>query len=408
MPQLQEQIWINRVVASLVILVIFFAIYFRFSTDTSQIITDIPESIPLEAIASSAIQHEIDLSKEVTWSNSKVPVVIYRDEVSSTDGPDGRSFPAIKIWRKIGSEPYEELATVGKVGEYPIDVTLSRDKKSLLINLESKLQLLDLETKELRDIFVPKKSTYLGAVFSPDDKYLFIWDQIYADPEDNQYFVHKLNLETLEDVVLASGEDKEVYSPTLWREDGKVIMAQLLGEFANSWYFDLETNLLIQTKGRPMAGYVSSDGKSMSVVNAFVENICNEFSGDAWSGYKILDPVSGMLQGGLRQQGKPAGIGAFSPDGRQIIYSVGENIITKEKCDVRSRPSIYYQSNYDGSGRKKLTHDQYMKLANEWGYDSLSAEAEYDYQTNGYAITINGKPIVSSDKDLRIIAQYLK
>lgn len=404
MTQPQQQIRTNRLVVGLAILVIFSAIYFRFSTDKPN---EKIEPIAPEVIASSAIQHEIDLTKEISWADGKTPVLIYRDEISSTNTAE-RGYPTIKIWRKIGSEPYEELATVGKVGEYPIEVTLSQDKKSLLVNLESKLQLLDLETKELRDIFVPEKSTYLGAVFSPDNKYLFIWDQFYAEPEDNQYFVHKLNLETLEDVVLVSGEDKEVYSPTLWREDGKIIVAQLMGEFANSWYFDLEKNSLVQIKGGPMAGHVSADGKSMSVVNAFVGNICNEFSGDAWSGYKIIDPVSGIVQGGLRQQGKPAGIGAFSPDGKQIIYSVSENIVSKEQCDVQPKPPTYYQSNYDGSGRKKLTHDQYMGLANEWGYDSIGAEIDYDYEKNTYTISVNEKPIVSSSKDLRIVAQYLK
>lgn len=403
-PQPQQH-QINWLVISLAILVIISAIYFRFSTDKP---SETIEPVPSEAFVSSAVQHEIDLSREAAWADAKTPVLIYRDEVSSTDGPTGRSFPTIKIWRKIGSEPYEELTSVGKVGEYPIDVTLSQNRRSLLINLESKLQLLDLETKKLRDIFVPKKSTYLGAVFSPDDKYLFIWDQFYAKPMDNQYFIHKLNLETLEDTILASGEDGEAYSPTLWRDDGKVIMAQLMGEFANAWYFDLETNSLVQTNGKPMTGYVSANGKSMSVVNASVENICNEFSGDAWSGYKILDPVSGVIQGNLKQQGKPAGIGAFSPDGKQIIYSVGENIVSKEQCDVRPKPSIYYQSNYNGSGRKMLTYNQYMRLANEWGYDSIGADIDFDYEKNTYTISINEKPIVSSGKDLRIIAQYLK
>lgn len=396
-------------VAGAAVLAIASALYFRFAAGNPEQAFEIPEAaVTGPEFVSNTVQHQIDLSEQVAWADGKTPILIYRDEVANHDGPTGRGFPTIKIWRKIGSGPYEELATVGKVGEFPIDISISRDKKSLLINLESKLQLLNLETKELREVFVPNKSTYLGAVFSPDNKELFIWDQFYANGLDGEYFVHRLNLETLKDTVLLAGNDGSMYGPIVWRDDNKIILSEPMGEFARSWYFDLTTNRIAQTPNTNMSGFVSNDGKSMSVVNAFVENICNEFSGDAWSGYKILDPVTGVLQGGLRQQGKPAGIGAFSLNGRQIIYSVGENITTKEKCDARSKPSMYYQSNYDGSGRKKLTHDQYMKLANEWGYDSISAEAEYDYQTNDYTITINGKPIISSSKDLRIIAQYLK
>lgn len=354
-----------------------------------------------------AIQNDVDLSQLTAWAAGKAPVLIYRDEVSSTDGPAGRSFPTIKIWRKIGAEPYEELATVGKVGEYPIDIDLSRDKKSLLINLENKLQLLDLDTKELRDIFVPKKSTYLGAVFSPDNKELFIWDQFYAEPNEKQYFVHRLNLETLEDTLLATGDDG-MYGPIVWRNDNVIVLYEPMGEFARSWYFDLATNEITQTPNVDMSGFVSNDGKSMSVVNDWVNDICNEFSGSAWSGYKIVDPVLGVVQGGLKQQGKPAGIGAFSPDGKRILYSVGENIASKEKCDDHSGPLVYYESRYDGGNKKRISYDQFMKLANEWGYDSIGAEERYDYQSNYYTITINERPIVSAGKDLRIIAQYLK
>ncbi len=370
--------------------------------------SEVHETVDSSALPSIAVQHEVDLEQAVSWSDGKVPVIIYKEEVTSSEGSSGRSYPTIRIWRKVGAQPYEELATVGRVDEYPIDVSLSHNKKTLLINLESRLQLLDLETRELKDIFTPTKSTYLGAIFSPDDKELFIWDQFYAREDEKEYFVHRLNLETFQDTILFTGVNGSMYGPIVWREDNKIILYEPLGEFARSWYFDLETNQILQTPNSNMSGFVSRNGMLMSVVNSHVEDICNEFSGDAWSGYKILDPVTGALLGGLKQQWKPAGISAFSRDGKEILYSVGENVTSRENCAVNVGSSRYFTSHINGGSPKQMSYDSYMRTMNEWGYESMGAEEHYNYENNTYSITINNKPIVTSSKTLGIVAQYLK
>ncbi len=357
---------------------------------------------------SQATRYDLDLSQEIDWAEGKVPVLIYTDEVSSVVDPTGRSFPTVKIWIKIGSSPHEELATIGKVGEYPNTIRLSPDKKQLLLNLESKLQLLDLDTKQIRDIFIPEKSTYLGAVFSPNSKELFVWDQFYSEVNDKQYFVHRLNLETLEDVLITTGNTGTAFGPIVWRDDSKVVLYEPMGEFARSWYFDFATNKIIETPNTNMSGFVSSDGKSMSVVSEWIDDICNEFAGSAWSGYKIVDPVSGTIQGQLKQQGRPATISAYSPDKRQILYATRENATDKSKCDEDLNSFQYYLSNYSGGTSESITYHSFMRLLNNWGYDNIGATIKYDYDNNSSGIYLNGKAIVTSNKGLEIVAQYLQ
>mgnify|MGYP002336219533 CR=1 FL=1 len=401
----QKTLFVN----SAVILAIIFAIYLRLAPgNLEQTAKTQQPTVQTPEFVSSAVQRQVDLTQDTPWAAEKTPVLIYREEIGSTDGPTGRGFPTVKIWRKVGSEPHEELAVVGKVNEFPNEVIISPNKRSLLINLESKLQLLDLETKEVKDIFTPRKSTYLTPVFSPDGKELFIWDQFYAK-EDKEYFVYRLNLETLVSTLITSGDNGSVFGPVVWRDDNKVVMYEPLGEFARSWYFDLSTNKIIQTPYSDMYGFVSNDGKSMSIVSDWVDDICNEFSGSAWSGYKIIDPVSGAIQGRLKQQGKPTSIAAFSPDKKQILYVTGENVTDQNQCSTESdSPTTHYISNYNGGNAKKIRYDLFMKLVNHWGYDTIGAAVKYNYQNNSSAIYLNETLVVSSDKELGIIAEYFK
>src|SRR3989344_2602074 len=118
---------------------------------------------------------------------------------------ESRLWPTEKILRKVGGATPETLAEVGKVGEYPNNYKLNPDKKFLLINLGSKLQILDLTTKELKDLFIPKG--VVGSMsYSPDGTQLFIWDDKYL-PQDgnNRYYIHRFTISSRKDEILKQG-----------------------------------------------------------------------------------------------------------------------------------------------------------------------------------------------------------
>lgn len=276
----------------------------------------------------------------VAPQGSPEAVEIVAREVGAVDAND-RRWPIERILRRVGHRAEETLAEVGRVGEYPIAYFLSPDKKFLLINLESKLQILNLETKELKDLFIPKQQV-MTAVFSPDGKELLIWDQKYAPADgDYRYFIHRFTISTGEDRVLKEGTSENPFVLGAWRHDGKVILREGHPESSVPYSFDLATRELVKTPGEWEAGFLSASGRAMAVVKDIMEDACNDYTGEAPTAYHIIEPVSGKILGGVGVAGHRVSVLSFSPDDEEILYQAQKPWTRPQDCDKKATLNYY-------------------------------------------------------------------
>jgi hypothetical protein len=331
-----------------------------------------------------------------------LPVVIYTQQVKTTDN-GSRTWPTVRILRKVGNTEPEILAEVGKVGEYPNNFQLSPDNKFLLVNLESKLQILNLATKELKDLFIPKRQV-LSVSYSPDAKQLFIWDQKYAPTDgNNSYHAHLFTLADQKDQIIKQGSNASTFFGSVWRNDNKVILNEALGEFSRPWYFDLNNNQMSKSTGNFASGLTSESGKAMAVVKDSVGDVCNDFSGSASSVYNIIDPVSGNISGTIGGSGNRVSVLAISSDDKEAVYQAEKPWTNRDDCS-KTPERNYYKVQISSGQATKLSN--VADVLKSWNVNYIGVTAEYDYNKSTWSILINGQPIITSDKELRLAGQF--
>jgi len=357
----------------------------------------------------------------ITPTESKIgsiPVIIYGEEIKHEE-TFNRRWPTYRLIRKVGDNEPEELVEVGKVGEFPADFVLSPDKKFLLVNFENKLKLLDLETKQLEQLIELEKSNYRGAIFSPDGSQLFIWDQNYVEPEaEREYFVHVFNLKDRTGKIINRGSRDYSLFPLSWRDDDKVVMLEPRGGGpAGLFYYDLKTNELQSVPGREWVGPASKNGRLMGEANSSIGDACNAYSGNAVGSFEIFDPVSGEQFGRVGDDSKVVSIVAFSPDNREIIYTIAALITSPatdegieeffDKCseqyEKQEKNKLYYRK-VISSNQMGVLLEEPQKILASW--DAFTVEAKAKWDNYIYSISIGGKVIISSDKPLYMVAQY--
>lgn len=343
------------------------------------------------------------------WRNTSAPpqptgpvVLIYTQETKKIDN-DWRSWPTVQILRKVGAAEPEVLAEVGKVGEYPISMELSPDKKSLLINLESKLQILDLATKQLKDLFIPKRQV-LSFTYSPDKTQLFIWDQAYASQDGiNNYYAHHLTLATGQDEILAQGESRSSFYGSIWRDDGKIIMGEARGEVSSLYFFDLSSNQLIKTPGDNYMGELSEDGKIMVTITKWTEDVCNEFRGSIPGGFDVIEPTSGKVLDTVSIAQRGAWFMAFSPDNSKILYQTEKPHTNPEDCDKTLDELFFIKT----IGVDQITPiSDPIGILTQWNQAPDRATWRYDDQTRIWSILLDGQPAATSSARLELVGQY--
>jgi hypothetical protein len=328
--------------------------------------------------------------------------LLYTEEKESIHSGT-RSYPVVDIYRKVGDAKPELLATVGKVEEYPKGFILSPDKKTLLINLESKLQALDMSTKTLTTIFTPKKQVYSDVVYSPDGNRLFIWDQLYAPTNnDTNYFVHDFNLNTKKDTIVTQGAEEQIYYPLVWRSDNIVILGVAKGDFSSVASFNISTRKITDTPGDIATGPISRSGMRMAVMDKSIGDICNDFSASADSTQKIIDPVSAKTYTTIGSSQKIVTVLGFSPDEKKVAYSEQSPWKNKDDCS-KEIPSTYYEASTENTDTPKMVTN-IDALLNSWGLGERADESTNDGKS--WTITEQGKTTISSNKELRVIATY--
>jgi hypothetical protein len=366
-----------------------------------------PQAVPVVATESTGTQTANDAKKFVTFPVGKSvsehgPAVIYVEEVTTTNEAD-RTWPTVNILRKVGSNEPEVLAQVGGVGAYPGSFFLSPDHKFLLINLESKLQILDLSTNEIRDLFIPKRQA-LSASYSPDGKELFIWDQAYA-PKDgnNSYYVHRFTIADGQDHILKQGSDAGPMVGSYWRDDNKVVLEEGHGDFSRPFIFNLDTNELVKTPGDLTPALLSQNGKIMAVYKDSVPDVCNDYSGAADSVYDVVDPVTADVLGTIGGSGNRVTVLAFSPSGKEAIY-VAEKPWTKRDDCTKASQQTYYKVQVATGSAEKL--DNAIEVLKSWDPNFVGATADYDFMTNIWSMTVGGKTVVTSTSSFQIAGQF--
>lgn len=328
-------------------------------------------------------------------------IVIYSKEVSE-QVTSSRGWPTVSIFRKVNDQAPELLATVGKVGEYPIDFVITPDKKYLLINLESKLQILDLANKELKDLIIAKEQIEALA-FSPDKTQLFIWDQKYAGA--SQYYARIYDFKTQKEKTVGEGQYNGSFIRGNWRDDNKVILALAQGEYSGAWYYDLSSNKLFPTPEKLEYGFLSDNAKMMAVTNSSVNNICNEMSGSAVSTYRIVEPITGQEYAKVGDSTKASYILAFSPDNKQILYSAESTAKTREDCD-KKQPVSYFI--FDITTKSFKPTSDYQNVLGEWKQVNNWI---IEYEASGYPkvknVKLNGKILASFNGEaVQVITVY--
>jgi hypothetical protein len=331
-----------------------------------------------------------------------------------------RHWPTVKLFRKVGDQNPEELAVVGKVDEFPNDFVLSPDKKSILINLESKLQLLNLETKKLEDLTSLEKRNHAGAIFSPDGSRIFVWDENYAS-KNREYFVHMFNLSTRSDQVIKQGFLPEAgpryLIPECWQKDNKIVMSEPLMQI---WYYDLETNEYKKTPqdifNGPFTAF-SSSCKLVSSPGSYVDDPCDQYDGAAESSYPIFDPISGQEIDRVGSGQDVVTILGFSPDDQEIIYATFEPITDiddetenywqacYEKEQQQEKTIRYYRKNI-GADNQGIPIDNHREILYSWG--KLEVNARVSFSDDKYQLILDNQIVLSSNNHLMIVAKYYR
>lgn len=330
----------------------------------------------------------------------KISVLIYAQEITQTSG-NSRVWPTVQIMRKVGNNDSEFLAEVGKVGEYPANYKLSPDNKFLLINLGSKLQILNLSTKKLDDLFLPKQQV-ASVSYSPDAKKLFIWDQKYGQ-QNGEYYAHIFDIITREDQILKQGNIDGSFFSVAWRDDGNVTMYKAMGEFARPYYFNLATNELRETPNTYAAGVVSTSGKLMSTIKEHITDVCNDMSASAPGLYNVIDPVSGNVLAIVDKPGYSVEILAFSQDDKEILYRTHKPWEDRENCE-KNVEYEYFIAVID-TGESSMVNDLAVAMSS-WSSDYIGAVANYNYKENTWSIMINDHVLVTADKNLSVAGQF--
>lgn len=229
-------------------------------------------------------------------NTSESMVTIYTEELYETENASHRSFPTERVWMQEGyNDPEILVDAIGGVGQYPIGYILSPDKKTLYVNLESKLVAIDIASKTQKDFFIPKQQVY-SLVFSEDGKSMLIWDQIYAS-QNGAYDVEKVNIATGKIETLASGVNKDAAIFGIiawWEESGTLILQQPLGEAAAFSYMDLTSGKISSVPGIEAGIFIGTFANGRYAYQSIktARDACHGIFESTPSKYKVVQSVN--------------------------------------------------------------------------------------------------------------------
>ncbi|MBP9718174.1 hypothetical protein KBD59_02640 [Candidatus Gracilibacteria bacterium] len=314
---------------------------------------------------------------------------IYTENIRTTDA-NNRGWPTERIWvRSETTEPKVLVEEIGKVGEYPNSYDLSPDGKKLYVNLESKLEQIDIATGARSTLFTPKKQVN-NLIFSSDGKTMFIWDQIYASPNDFGFYLHKIDLGTGTATTLASGDTGGKYMfISAIRDADTVILQQALGEASRAWFLTVKDGKIHEIPGASGDLYlsISSNGRYVATVEKTIPNICNDFSGSEASLYILRDSVTGEKIRTLGEMGKGFSRLSYAADGSEVIYATAPPYANVNECETPRTTSYYRVKTTKDALPVAITEAQADTLHREWypnnSFDIKRTENAWEVSRNG-------------------------
>jgi len=298
----------------------------------------------------------------------------------------------VKILQTINSKNIETLADIklyvpASDGGIPLGLTLSPDKKNLLIQYSSsadsdKLQLVNFETKEVQDILITKLGLDISsAKFSPDSKQVFFLKSTpkYNDQGGRLTVTYDFNIFTIADkkneIIKTVKTRSQIFDPR-WLPDNRILLT-----------YALET-----TREKPESKYeINSLNLADKKISSFPNKIYNEDSNYSSNGnvlnqdntlytkaktfttkefegcydnkttlpnsYGIIETISGKeivsFKGNPEEPVLPI---QFSSDNKEILYT-----LAKDGCNNKDNAQYYIQSLYDNRSREEVNLDDIIK-----------------------------------------------
>jgi hypothetical protein len=376
-------------------------------------------------------------------------VLIYSKQVSSVDA-DGRGWPVLNIYRKVGNEEPELLVTVGAVHEYPAGFALSPDQNLLVINLETKLQILNLTTKELKTVATTDVAKYVadsyssntigreGVVFSPDStKVAFVH---LGKPLTEESDMLSNNTLWIADLVTGKNtqlmdSSKVLYEAVhAWLPNDVIIVKATpdKGGAATQYRFvDVKTALPISDYFTNREFTLSDDGRFATKVLARESfEVCglvwsSEMGGDNDtlinypSVLSVVDPRTGaVIAEKIGTEGKVIEVVALSPDQKDIVYRTFDEPKDASDCALFTSSATklvtatYYQlSLAEASAPRILDGTEYKNRLAAWKAGAVNAALIYGdyvapYQPGSQSIVLDGVLVVTEPTKTVGVAFY--
>lgn len=342
-----------------------------------------------------------DQSSETSRYTPLAAMTVIIDEETA----ENRVWPTVGVFVQKDNEEQRVLVEeIGKVGEYPGDFEFSPDKKSLFINLESRLVAVDLETGEQKDVFIPKKQIE-SYVFVDDGKKIIVWDQLYAS-QDFEYFVHEVDLATGESQQIHQGDaDGRYFFINKLRDDGMLLLVQAAGEASSPWLFDLNTKDLkpVPEHENPAlyVGY-SGQGKYLIVPDQMLGDACNELFGAAPSVYAFIDPLTGETVGTIGDEAMHTQIIAMSDDDSEVLYAEFLPSTDPQLCKTPTASQSFYRASVVGDGRPEPVAN-HLVLFSKWAPE----RAGFDYiplTEGGASLVYYDQPFVTLSSGQNLVS----
>ncbi len=335
----------------------------------------------------------------------KQPGIIYTEEVKSIS-ETSRTWVTVKVWEKVGNKKPVLVATVGKVGEYPTEFKLSPDHKMLAINLEKKIRLVNMADHTAITL-AHAKYWFSSVDFSADSKKIVAMDyEIGKAPYAIRVFSLANNSETVVKQGVSSdfASDTAVLSAT-WRSKGAILVQQGCGDGGcptGPWDVNVKTGAITTAPT-----YASPD-PLVAVSSSYIPSGCNQFSGTAINGFKILNVATGKQVGQLKNATMSIGVTGFSPDNKQVLF-YNTAVVKSMTVDPNSCPDYptryYYTMTFAGHVVKKV--DNLQMVLRDWNLPNTNSQQRYNHKTSRTdQIFRNGKVIIQSKNVLQLQVQF--
>ncbi len=320
---------------------------------------------------------------EPVEENEKSKVKIHTEQVKVDESGDNWD---IKVLRTINDSKPELLTTLRDVNNFgeglSYNIELSPDKNNLVLDYTtssrlSKLQLLNIETKEIRDILVSKSGFNIEyPIFSPNSKEIFFL-RSKVDNRDKTYDFYLYNIESQKNEIIKTVTTRsEIFNPR-WLPENKILLTYALYTSTENKY-DLYSLNLIDKKISSFPNKIfneypdyssnlfNKDNKLFTKPKTFTTRGFQACYPDEVTvlpnSYSVLETLSGKeiasFKGNPEEPMTPV---SFSPDNKEILYRLDDNA-----CFIsidKNKAKYYVQSLYDNKPREEVKLDDIIK---EW------------------------------------------